>query len=170
MKYVIGDNAIKHTMSHFDESNSVGSCFRKDCFPSLDSLMETIYNIEPIGHYKGSLNRASNVYFILNLEFVGWIGLGKKQDYPNHIIKHQLRNGFSTQYLEVEDLPKTSFVTVVYQKLNEGNQLITTFPGPYAPAFPHTQMALDEFEFASEFWNDHILLKRQSHSRDSKVL
>jgi hypothetical protein len=40
-------------------------------------------------------------------------------------------------------------------------ELITVFPGTYAPVFPSTSMTKDDFQIASEFWDEHILLKKQ---------
>jgi hypothetical protein len=41
-------------------------------------------------------------------------------------------------------------------------ELITVFPGMYAPAFPSNSMSKDDLQIASEFWDEHILLKKES--------
>jgi hypothetical protein len=160
MKYVIDKNTKKHISGHFDEKNSLGSCFRVDHFPNVDILLATLEKYQPVDQIEGSDNRISDVYLLSDFEFIGWYGIGLKINFPGSSIQFQSRNGFSTEFIETAHLPKTKYVTVVYKEQNGNNNIITLFPGPYAPAFPHIKMKAEEFNYATQYWSDHILLKK----------
>jgi hypothetical protein len=68
--------------------------------------------------------------------------------------------------MEIEDLPQTKFVNIVFKYGLNGMidmEMITVFPGMYAPAFPNASMSKADFQIASEFWDEHILLKKHSY-------
>jgi hypothetical protein len=63
--------------------------------------------------------------------------------------------------MELEELPQTKLVNVVFKHCLNGMDLITVFPGTYAPAFPDASMSKDNLQIALEFWDEHILLKKR---------
>ncbi len=161
MKYLLTDRAKKHVEGHFAQNAKSGSIFRPDYFPAVESLLNYILDLEPIREIIQSEYSVAHLYKINALEYVGWEGVGKMSDYPKVKVQEENRNGSMTRFMEVEDLPQTKLVNVVFKHCLNGMELITVFPGTYAPAFPNASMSKDDFQIASEFWDEHILLKKQ---------
>ena len=160
MKYLLSDRAKKHVEGHFAQNAKSGSIFRPDYFPTIESLLNFMVDIEPIREIIQSEYSVAHLYKIDALEYVGWEGVGKLSDYPKVEVQEENRNGYMTRFIEIEELPQTKLVNVVFKHCLNGMELITVFPGIYAPAFPNATMLKDDFLIASEFWNAHILLKK----------
>ena len=161
MKYLLSDRAKKHVEGHFAQSAKSGSIFRPDYFPTIESLLNFMVDIEPIREIVQSENSVAHFYEIDALEYVGWEGVGKLSNYPKVKVQEENRNGYMTRFIEIPELPTTKFVNVVFKHYLNGLELITVFPGMYAPAFPSNSMSKDDFQIASEFWDEHILLKKR---------
>jgi hypothetical protein len=165
VKYLLTDRAKKHVEGHFAQNAKSGSIFRQDYFPTIESLLIYILDLEPIREIIQSEYSVAHLYKINALEYVGWEGVGKMSDYPKAKVQEENRNGYMTRFMEIEDLPQTKFVNIVFKYGLNGMidmEMITVFPGMYAPAFPSTSMTKDDFQIASEFWDEHILLKKES--------
>ena len=163
MKYLLTDRAKKHVEGHFAQNAKSGSIFRPDYFPTIESLLIYLLDIEPIREIIQSEYSVAHLYEIDALEYVGWEGVGKMSDYPKVKVQEENRNGHMTRFIEIAELPTTKFVNIVFNYGLNGMidmELITVFPGMYAPAFPNATMLKDDFLIASEFWNEHILLKK----------
>ena len=48
MKYLISDRAKKYVEGHFAQNAKSGSIFRPDYFPTIESLLNFMVDIEPI--------------------------------------------------------------------------------------------------------------------------
>ena len=160
MKYLLSDRAKKHVEGHFAQNAKSGSIFRPDYFPTIESLLNFMVDIEPIREIIQSEYSVAHLYEIDALDYVGWEGIGKMSDYPKANVQEENRNGYMTRFIEIPELPTTKFVNVVFKQCLNGMELITVFPGIYAPAFPNASMSMDDLQIASEFWNAHILLKK----------
>jgi len=160
VKYLLTDRAKKHVEGHFAQNAKSGSIFRPDYFPTIESLLMYMLGLEPIREISQSEYSVAHLYQINALEYVGWEGVGKMSDYPKAKVQEENRHGFMTRFMELEELPQTKLVNVVFKHCLNGMDLITVFPGIYAPAFPSNSMSKDDFQIASEFWNEHILLKK----------
>lgn len=163
MKYLLSDLAKKHVEGHFAQNAKSGSIFRPDYFPTIESLLIYILDFEPIREIIQSEYSVAHLYEINAIEYVGWEGVGKMSDYPKVKVQEENRNGHMTRFIEIAELPTTKFVNIVFNYGLNGMidmELITVFPGMYAPAFPNATMLKDDFLIASEFWNEHILLKK----------
>ena len=161
MKYLLTDRAKKHVEGHFAQNAKSGSIFRPDYFPTIESLLMYMFGLEPIREISQSEYSVAHLYQINALEYVGWEGVGKMSDYPKAIVQEENRNGFMTRFMELEELPQTKLVNVVFKHCLNGMDLITVFPGTYAPAFPDASMSKDNLQIALEFWDEHILLKKR---------
>lgn len=161
MKYILSDRAKKHVEVHFAQNAKSGSVFRPDYFPTIESLLNFIVDIVPIREIVQSEYSFAHIYEIEEFEFVGWKGLGKLADYPKFEVREENRNGYMTRFIEIAELPKTNCVCVIYKHCLNGLDLITVFPGIYAPDFPSNSMSKDDFQIASGFWLEHILLKKR---------
>ena len=163
MKYLLSDRAKKHVEGHFAQNAKSGSIFRTDYFPTIESLLNFMVDIEPIREIVQSENSVAHLYEIDALEYVGWEGVGKLSNYPKVKVQEENRNGYMTRFIETAELPTTKLVNVVLKHCLDGMELITVFPGIYAPAFPNASMSMDDLQIASEFWDEHILLKKHSY-------
>jgi len=161
VKYLLTDRAKKHVEGHFAQNAKSGSIFRPDYFPTIESLLMYMLGLEPIREISQSEYSVAHLYQINALEYVGWEGVGKMSDYPKAIVQEENRNGFMTRFMELEELPQTKLVNVVFKHCLNGMDLITVFPGTYAPAFPNASMSKDDLQIALEFWDEHILLKKR---------
>jgi hypothetical protein len=162
VKYLLTDRAKKHVEGHFAQNAKSGSIFRPDYFPTIESLLIYILDLEPIREIIQSEYSIAHLYEINAIEYLGWEGVGKMSDYPNVKVQEENRNGFMTRFMEIEELPQTKLVNVVFKHCLNGMELITVFPGTYAPAFPNASMSKDDLQIALEFWDEHILIKKQS--------
>jgi hypothetical protein len=170
VKYLLSDRAKKHVEGHFAQNAKSGSIFRPDYFPTIESLLKFMVDIEPIREIIQSEYSVAHLYEIDALEYVGWEGVGKLSDYPKVKVQEENRNGYMTRFMEIEELPQTKLVNVVFKNCLNGMELITVFPGNYVPAFPNTSMSKDDFQIASEFWSEHILLKKESGLNNTNIL
>lgn len=161
MKYLLSNRTKKHVEGHFAQNAKSGSIFRPDCFPNIESLLIYILDLEPIREIIQSEYSVVHLYQINALEYVGWEGIGKMSDYPKAKVQEENRNGCMTRFIEIVELPTTKFVNVVFKQCLNGMELITVFPGMYAPAFPNASMSMDDLQIALEFWDEHILLKKR---------
>ena len=161
MKYLLSDRAKKHVEGHFAQNAKSGSIFRPDYFPTIESLLNFMVDIEPIREIIQSEYSVAHLYEIDGLEYVGWEGVGKLSNYPKVKVQEENRNGYMTRFIEIPELPQTKFVNVVFKQCLNGMELITVFPGMYAPAFPNASMSMDDLQIALEFWDEHILLKKR---------
>jgi hypothetical protein len=161
VKYLLSNRTKKHVEGHFAQNAKSGSIFRPDCFPNIESLLIYILDLEPIREIIQSEYSVVHLYQINALEYVGWEGIGKMSDYPKAKVQEENRNGCMTRFIEIVELPTTKFVNVVFKQCLNGMELITVFPGMYAPAFPNASMSMDDLQIALEFWDEHILLKKR---------
>ena len=67
------------------------------------------------------------------------------------------RNNFKIKIVEKEGFVKTNELVVVASK--ENNEIITAFPGQYAPPFP-IHLSDTKSKIASErFWEEHAFIE-----------
>ena len=160
MKYSITKIEKNHVNRHFGESQSAGSRFRCDLFPTVESVFDLLLHRQPINIILQNNNTEAHEFLIEDNSYIGWLGLGLLSEFESALIQKEMRNGYETKFIEVDSLPTTNFITVISSPIeNTYFQIITLFPGQYAPAFPNDRMSIDDFRNASEFWDTHILLK-----------
>lgn len=160
MEYKLNEKARQHVAGHFCNSKIAGSVFNPDIFPDINALMKFLSNLQAVETIDRPNSIGAHIYYTTNIEFIGWDGVGKIHDYPNIKVQTELRSGYETSFIEVTDLPKTNFATIIYKRNSKEYELITAFPGEYAPAFPNEKMLSEEFNAATNFWKHHILLKQ----------
>lgn len=160
MKYTVTEDGRIHVNGHFGNSKSAGSLFRYDIFPDIDSIIDFLIDRQPNKIYYQSNNIQAHEYFIDDLQYIGWLGIGNRNDFEYDQIQSEIRNGKTIQFIQLESLPKTTAITIVSREIGNSNfQIITAFPGHYAPAFPHEKMSQSDLITAKTFWDSHILLK-----------
>lgn len=160
MKYDISPQARQHVSNHFGKQEKAGSYFYPEVFSNVDELLQLIENRDPLDIVLQSSGSEAHIYDLTDIGECGGLGLGFKAEYPNRFVFTESRNDFIVSYAKVDELPATSMVTVICSRVADAFQIITVFPGGYAPAFPHDGMAPEDLSRAMAFWDKHILLKK----------
>ncbi len=94
-----------------------------------------------------------------NYDCIGWDTLVKKEDYESeHEVKTRIRNGFTISYA-IGDPKPTLEMNMIFELSDGVFQLITLFPGKYAPPFPDKEIQIRmEYAANAKFWSDHLFL------------
>jgi hypothetical protein len=70
-------------------------------------------------------------------------------------LKKVIRNGFQVNVVERNFFDPTNELVLICNSLNE---VITVFPGMYAPAFPTQLVDKNEVDAAQLFWDNHAFI------------
>jgi hypothetical protein len=144
--------AINHALS------SIGSKFYARFTENPYELIQQLSHLTPfeiISQTNG--NRA----FRYKMPFEGGIGTNTLvnihaiQQTDKSTLKKVIRNGFQVNTIERSFFDPTNELVVVCNPLNE---VITVFPGMYAPAFPTQLVDKNEVDAARLFWDNHAFI------------
>jgi hypothetical protein len=154
-----------HSKEIRDQLDMVGSkfdlSFARQPMDILNSLKKAFFTNRDIGD-----NKIVAQYTFSEQEFPNGIGnsalipLNKLSDQQQAAKYKVNRSNYEVWTCEVKELPTTNLLTII--ALNQKNtfQIVTLFPGDYAPAFP--QGLGDEEEKKRVFWEGHCLMNRKS--------
>ena len=133
---------------------TIGSKFYNSFSKSPFDLVEQVKGVQPIQIIIQSNGRIAQVY-----QFDQEIGteqvIEKEKVNQNQIIQLK-RNGNLIEAIQLRELPKTTQLVVVKSK---EDAWITAFPGKYAPAFPSNWMSEEEYQIATNFWQQHVFIQ-----------
>jgi hypothetical protein len=133
---------------------TIGSKFYNTFCKSPFDLESQLKRAKPIKQIIQSNGRIAQVY-----QFDQEIGteqvIEKEKVNQNQII-HLKRNGNLIEAIQLRELPKTTQLVVVKSK---EDAWITAFPGKYAPAFPSDWMSEEEYQIATNFWQQHVFIQ-----------
>lgn len=104
------------------------------------------------------------IYENKKINHVGYEAIASINDIDTNLIRNESRNGHTVKFAVVNQLPFTNQFCVVAFKNKDIKELVTAFPGRYAPPFPHQKQLVHQNKISTDFWNKHILLKLQSNS------
>lgn len=90
---------------------------------------------------------------------IGTCALSNLNTLKNPDIQLETRNGISTRFAWVDALPETNHFCVIVEGSHSPFEIITLFPGEYAPPFPHANQSEKANKESKEFWEKHVLLK-----------
>ena len=144
------------------ELNKVGSKFNTKYFQSPLEVFHLINNSIPHKTVKQANGTIVNSYLFEESIFQGGIGtdsiieIDKLEIQQLSLIKKELRSGFLIKLLEIENLPITYELQVVLKSIKEQLNIITLFPGKYAPPFPNTKHNENSSKL---FWESNCFLK-----------
>jgi hypothetical protein len=132
----------------------IGSKFYNTFCKSPFDLESQLKRAKPIEQIIQSNGRIAQVY-----EFDQEIGteqvIEKEKVNQEEIVQLE-RNGNLIEAVLLQVLPYTNQLVVVKSK---ENAWITAFPGKYAPAFPSDWMSEEEYQIATNFWQQHVFIK-----------
>jgi hypothetical protein len=144
--------AINHALT------SIGSKFYARFTENPYELIQKIAQFTP---FDVILQTNGNRAFRYKIPFEGGIGTNTLMNIHaipqtnKATLKKVTRNGFQVNIIELNFFDPTNELVIICNSLNE---VITVFPGIYAPAFP-TQLAdKNEVDAARLFWKNHAFV------------
>jgi hypothetical protein len=139
---------------------TIGSKFFNTFCSNPLHLSKIINNSNPVESISQS---NGNSIFIYSFHESGGIGNDNLINVNNLLpfelkyLKVEKRNNFKIKIVEKEGFVKTNELVVVASK--ENNEIITAFPGQYAPPFP-IHLSEPKSKIASErFWEEHAFIE-----------
>jgi hypothetical protein len=137
--------------------NTLGSKFFYSFAHSPESILNKITERVPsqIIHQKNG----NIVYIYLFEQTIGYDSLISVKNLSTkelNLIEIENRNQKEVRVLRKNKRNKTYQLNVIFQKNN--NEIITMFPGVYAPPLPTSKMESEEFLQATIFWEEHIFI------------
>ena len=103
-------------------------------------------------------------YLYLFEESIGWDSImDVNQIPPGDIakIKEEKRGDHTVRFIERTESPQTNQIVAVVD--SESNNVITLFPGSYAPALPSLDQSKTDFDQSTAFWGTHVFIKQSKH-------
>lgn len=140
--------------------STIGSKFFNTFCSNPFQLSKIINNSNPVESIKQS---NGNSIFIYSFDKSGGIGndnvinLNSLLPLELNNLKLETRNNFKIKIVQKASFVKTNQLVVVASK--ENNEIITAFPGQYAPPFP-IHLTDTKSKIASErFWEEHAFIE-----------
>lgn len=133
---------------------TIGSKFYYSFCTSPFKLEEQLENVQPNQKIIQSNGRIAQVYQFDQL--IGTEQVIEKEKVNQEEIVQLERNDHLIKAVQLPELPHTNQLVVVKSK---DDAWITAFPGKYAPAFPSDWMSEEEYQIATNFWQQHVFIK-----------
>jgi len=157
--YKLNKGRLAYLNIHFTNSKDGGSIFYKAVFASPIELLSYI-NMNSPSEIIFQLNgRETHVFNCEHLGYIGKTGIASRKEVDINSIIKESRNGFMVEVALVSELQVTNKFCVVIEKVGADMNIITAFPGPYAPSFPYEGQNKADHQLSEIFWNTHVLLR-----------
>jgi hypothetical protein len=157
--YKLNKKRLAHLNIHFTNSKDGGSIFYKAVFASPIELLSYI-NMNSPSEIIFQLNgRETHVFNCEHLGYIGKTGIASRKEVDINSIIKESRNGFMVEVALVSEIQVTNKFCVVIEKVENDLNIITAFPGPYAPSFPYEGQIKADHQLSEIFWNTHVLLR-----------
>ena len=180
-EFLLTDERAFYLIKHFEELDKKGIIHFQNLgynIEEINQFLKTIGSkfyanfctnpfdlIQQINHYSAFeviKQPNGNKAFIYKIPFIGGIGTNTIINLKDIKAADKLkinkvqRNGFYVNMLERNFFDFTNQLVVICNNLNE---VITIFPGIYAPAFPTQLNNEDEIKASILFWENHTFIK-----------
>ncbi len=162
MGFQFAESAEKHLAVHFSGPEKSGSIFNPGFLAGPKDLLAFLETNQPQKIIRQKNQRVVFQFELAPPQVAGLEGIGLKGSLSPESITLQERNGFLVEIGMVETLPETPFFCVVLNPIPAGFEIVTAFPGRYAPSFPYEGQEPDENAASREFWNKYVLLKEKT--------
>jgi hypothetical protein len=157
--YKLSKERLTHLNIHFVNSQDGGSIFYKEVFASPIELLNYINSNHPSEIITQLNGRETHVFNCEHIGDIGNTGIANKKEVDFNSIIKENRNGFMMEVALVSELQVTNTFCVVIEKVGADFDIITTFPGPYAPSFPYKEQNEIDYQLSEKFWSTHVLLR-----------
>ena len=159
-KYRISPTRIEYVKKHFEGSTVAGSCFYSNVFQDSLELMNYINSRIPDQIIQQENQTQAHLF---KAEFaIGTCALSDLNTLKNPEIQLEIRDGISTRFAWVDALPETNHFCVIVEGSHSPFEIITLFPGEYAPPFPHANQSEKAHAKSKGFWEKYILVKKRA--------
>jgi hypothetical protein len=157
INYQLSQEAKSHLLSHFN-NNMPGSYFDIEVLPNPESVLSYLSDKTTNQIIVQANGTEVHMYnFDIEIGFDGIEHLSKIN--PLDINKFG-RNGHVINYgLIKQKLTRTSQLCIVAKKLNQSYEVLTMFPGKYAPPTPNVNQSPQFYLECKDFWDKHLLIK-----------
>ena len=139
---------------------TIGSKFFNTFCSNPFQLSKIINNSNPVESFNQSNGNCIFIYSFHESDRIGndnLINLNNLLPLELYNLKVETRNNFKIKIVEKASFVKTNQLVVVASKAN--NEIITAFPGQYAPPFP-IHLSDTKSKIASErFWEEHAFIE-----------
>lgn len=157
IKYLLG---CGYSLDEINLSlSTIGSKFKSKFSDNPFDLITKLKQHTPI---EIIIQNNGNKAVIYKLPFAGGLGtcnIVYIKDIPKnerlHIFKLD-RTGFEIKVIKRNFLDITNQIVVI---VNNESEVITAFPGLYAPSFPNQLKDSDDIENSLKFWEDHVFIE-----------
>ena len=135
-----------------------GSKFSSEIISAPEDLFELIKK-----NKNCESRNISNGYASINFEFdfvIGNEGIANLEQLSPEVSKgitRDDRNGIIVNVVRMRELPDTTKMEVI---VNDTNEIITAFPGRFAPPLPYAHFRARDRERYKEFWEQHVFIER----------
>lgn len=178
-KLMITDQRIIHLLRHFIEIDFsyrtnlyslglddiaikaacelIGSKFDVSQVLNPEQLLKLIEKgklIKEVKQPNGNTARSMEFEYTIGTE--GIVALDELSNDERTQMKEVIRNGLHLKAIQLSRLKRTNRLTYV---VNNQHEIITAFPGRYAPPLPFTEMPFEEKKDATEFWLNHVFIE-----------
>ena len=137
--------------------NSVGSKFNATIIQNPLDLMQ----LKEKGNIAFKIEQANdNDAISVKFDFVvgseGILSILELSETEKQFIKESKRNGIFIKSIKLPELKPTNQITYI---INKQDEIITAFPGRYAPPLPFSNMPFKEKKTSIEFWLNHVFIE-----------
>lgn len=141
---------------------TVGSKFDSEFASNPRGILDKLNQRQPNMLIAQANNRTALIYqFEKSIGFDSIIHVSELTTSDLSNIQEEKRGEQTVRTIELCQFPETNQIVVIID--SDTNNVITFYPGCYAPPFPALgQMKLD-YEQSDQFWGNHIFIKRKSH-------
>lgn len=157
--YKLSKERLAHLNTHFVNSQKGGSIFYNDVFVNPIDLLNYLNSNDPSEIIFQLNGRETHVFNCEHIGDVGNTGIANKKEVDLNAIIKENRNGFMVEVALVSILQATHTFCVVIENMGLDLNIITAFPGPYAPSFPYNGQNESDYKLSEIFWNNHVLLR-----------
>ncbi len=152
MESGVTDEQIKSSLS------TPGSKFSSEIITAPEDLLKLMERCK-----KFEIKNISNGFASFHFEFnfvIGNEGIAKLVELSPEVSKgitREDRNGIIVNVVRMRELPDTTKMEVI---VNDTNEIITAFPGRFAPPLPYPHFRSRDRVKYSEFWEQHVFIER----------
>ena len=147
----ISDKLISETCE------AMGSKFNPVYIKNPEDLLSEIYKgKETTRILQLNGNSAMTVKFNYNIGTEGIIASNELTSEEKNSITNDVRNGYKVKIVKLNSFKASNSITYI---INSNKEIVTVFPGRYAPPFPFNEMPLNEHKISSDFWDKHLFVE-----------
>ena len=158
MKYRISEASLQHVSKHFNENGKLdGSTFNQEVFASPKELIAYCNVNQPFEILRQENGREAHLFKLIDSN-VGKCAIDLKQNYSENSIYLEDKDGYQIQCVKSSSIPDTNQFCLIVHSHEGKYDIITMYPGEYAPPLPNSKFTTEFNEYCNDFWKSKVLL------------